>query len=187
MRYENDDVGLSFDLPVGWRRDEHNLTITFYGPNGGLGAQSEVIQLMIGGIAPSYAEPAAREKYLSELGAKVFRTQIGGEQNAVVLEKATNSEISVVRDGVHYSFSHANDAASRTAIECIRDSARFPPHDHAAHAIRKASDPKTQAVTKALRADFPEAARRALSEAGAPGVRIEGGTFHDLADIRRQK
>jgi hypothetical protein len=45
MYYENKDLGFSFELPDGWRRDTNNLTITFYGPNGGFGVHSEVIQL----------------------------------------------------------------------------------------------------------------------------------------------
>ena len=180
MRYKNEDVGISFDLPDGWRRDERNLMITFYGPHGGLSDQSEVIQLLIGGIDPRYYDPVAREEYLSEPGAKVFRTQIGDELNAVVFEKATNSEISIVRDGVQYSFSHAHDVATRAAIECIRRSVQFPSPNQVVDAIRKASDPKRQAVAKANFADVQkQITRRPLAEAGASGVRIEGGTSYD--------
>lgn len=180
MRYENDDLGFSFELPDGWRRDEHNLTITFYGPNGRVGVKSEVIQVMIGGISPDYVDPANRERFLSEPGADVARTEIGGERNAVILRRTTNSEISVVRDGVHYSFSYSNDAATQAAIERIRHSAQFPSATQAAAAIRRSSDPKKQAVSKALRADSPEEARRILAEGGVPGVRRSGYTIHSV-------
>ena len=52
MIYTN-DIGFSFELPKKWRKDAHNLTITFFGPNGGMGKLSEVIQLQIGEHPPA--------------------------------------------------------------------------------------------------------------------------------------
>lgn len=179
MRYES-YVGFSFDLPDGWRKDDNNFLTTFYGPRGGLKSQSEVIQLMIGGIVPQYTDPANRELYLAEPGAEVFRTEIGGEHNAVVLKKTNNSEISIVREGVQYTFSHAHDAITLAAIECIRKSARFPSPDQAATALHEDSDPKIQAVMKATLATSPEDARAVLDKAGIPSVRLETGTMHVL-------
>ncbi len=57
MEYERKDLGFSFDLPDGWRRDEHNLTLSFYGPNGGADVMSELIQIKIGTILPQYDTP----------------------------------------------------------------------------------------------------------------------------------
>lgn len=37
MRHEP-SKGFSFELPDGWRRDEHNLQITFFGPEGRMGS-----------------------------------------------------------------------------------------------------------------------------------------------------
>jgi hypothetical protein len=179
MRHEP-SKDFSFELPDGWRRDERNLTITFFGPEGGLGSKQQVIQLQVGGILAQYYAPEAREKFLSEPGATVHRTVVGGEKNAVVLRKPSNSEISVVRDGIHYSFSHGHDPETLRAIELIKETARFPTSETASSELHRWSDPKAQAVANALRAGSPEAARDILTEAGAPGVRVAGGTLHDL-------
>jgi hypothetical protein len=32
MHYEDEDFGFSFQLPDGWRKDEINQTLTFFGP-----------------------------------------------------------------------------------------------------------------------------------------------------------
>lgn len=92
MRYENQELGLSFELPDGWRRDEHNLTISFHGPKGGRGITSELIQLLIGTILPQYCDPAKREDFLAEPGATVLRTRVGDETNAIVLKRASHTE-----------------------------------------------------------------------------------------------
>ncbi len=186
MRYNRDDLGFSFELPNGWRRDEKNLTISFHGPNGGLGIPSELIELQIGTILAQYSDPANREEFLREPGGRVYRTKVGDETNAVVLERASHTEISVVHHGVHYNFSHANDQATVQAIEHVKRSAQFGSAARAAETIKSWPDPIKQAVGRALRADSPESARRALAEAGARGARIEGGTFHSLHPQARE-
>lgn len=186
MRYEREDLGFSFELPDGWRRDEHNLTLTFFGPNGRLGHTSEVIQLKIGTILPQYLDLASRERFLAEPGATVSRTKVGDETNAVVLRKASDSEISVVRDGIHYTIAHANDATTEKAIEHLKKSAQFPPASKAAAAIQGWSDPRKQAVSKVLHAGSPEEARQILSEAGMPPVvQRTGYTIHSVESTSR--
>jgi hypothetical protein len=184
MRHEP-SKGFSFELPDRWRRDEHNLTITFYGPDGRMGSSQQVIQLQIGGLLAQYQAPEAREKFLSEPGATVHRTVVGDEQNCVVLKKPGNSEISVVRDGIHYSFAHGHDSETLRAIDLVKKTARFPTRETASSELHRWSDPKAQAVARVLRADSPEQAREILSQVGAPGLRVSGGTFHDLEPKRR--
>ena len=164
MHYENKDLGFSFDLPDGWKRDEHNLTVTFYGPNGGLGIPSELIQIQIATILPPYVTPASREQYLAEPGAKVHRSRVGDEDNVVVLKKARNSEISVVRDGIHYTIAHANDTVTESAIDLLKQTARFPLPEMAQSAINSWLDPRGQAVNRMLHGKAPVPA----AEASAP-------------------
>ena len=154
MRHEP-SKGFSFELPDGWRRDERNLRITFYGPDGRMGNTQQVIQLQIGGILAQYHTPEAREKFLSEPGATVHRTVVGDEKNAVVLKKPTDSEISVVRDGIHYSFAHGHDAETLRAIEVVKETARFPTAEKAASELHRWSDPKAQAVSRMLHGKAP--------------------------------
>jgi len=70
MRYENKSIGFSFELPEGWRLDERNLILTFFGPNGQIGYASELIQMQIGTILPQYLDSDSREKFLAEPGAE---------------------------------------------------------------------------------------------------------------------
>jgi hypothetical protein len=142
MHYERED-GFSFDLPDGWRRDEHNLMLTFYGPSGDPGHNSEVIQIMIGDILPRYFSPAAREQFLAEPGAETLRSRVGDEDNVVVLKKSRESEISVVRDGIQYTISHGHDAITDAAIELLKATAQFP--------SRKGPTPAAAAGTPASR------------------------------------
>jgi hypothetical protein len=186
MHYEREDLGFSFDLPNGWRRDEHNLTLTFYGPKGGLGIVSELIQIQIGGILPQYFSPENREQFLAEPDAQVFRTKVGDETNAVVLKRARDSEISVVRDGVHYTITHCHDSVTKAAIEHLKQTARFPSPEQARTALRSWSDPRMQALSQVLRASSPEEARSILTQAGMPGVRTSGGTIHDVSGEARE-
>jgi hypothetical protein len=98
-----------------------------------------------------------------------------------VLRKSSDSEISVVRHGVHYIIAHANDAATEKAIEHLKESARFPPAGEAAAAVRGWSDPRKQAVSNVLREGSPEEARQILSEVGMPSVIQRAGyTIHSV-------
>ena len=185
MRYEREDLGFSFELPEGWRRDQHNLTLTFYGPNGGLGRTSELIQIQIATIMPQFRDPSSREKFLAEPAASISRTTVGVETNAVVLRRASESEVSVVRDGIQYTIAHANDLATEKAIERLKESARFPVPAKAAAAIRRWSNPRKQALSKVLRAGSPEEARGILSNAGMPPVvQRPGYTMHSVETER---
>jgi len=179
MHYKDRNLGFSFELPEGWRHDEHNLTLTFFGPNGRIGYTSELIQMQIGTILPRYLDPDSRENFLAEPGAEVFRSKLGDETNVVVLKKPSDSEISAVHDGVQYTIAHSNDATTQRAIEQLRKSFKFPSVEQAVAAIQRSNDPQKQAILRALKSNSPEQARRVLSEAEMPPV-IErpGYTMH---------
>ena len=135
--------------------DELNLTLTFYGPKGGLGIVSELIQIQIGGILPQYFPPERREKFLAEPGAQVLRTKVWGETNPVVLKKAVDSEISVVRNGIHYTMAHSHDPVTEVAIERLKQTSRFPSPQQAQSAMRSWSNPAVQAITRMLHGNIP--------------------------------
>ncbi|MFA5177791.1 MAG: HEAT repeat domain-containing protein [Candidatus Omnitrophota bacterium] len=179
MHYKDKSLGFSFDLPEGWHHDEHNLTLTFFGPNGHIGYPFELIQMQIGTILPRYLEPESREKFLAEPGAEVLRCRLGNETNVVVLKKASDTEISVVHDEVQYTIAHSNDEATQRAVDRLKESFRFPSVEEAVAAIQRSNDPQKQAILRALKSGSPEQARHVLSEAGMPPV-IErpGYTMH---------
>lgn len=127
MHYVNTELGFSFDLPDGWREDESNTPLTFYGPKGGLGIVRELIQIAFGVIHPQYVSPESRERYLAEPGAQTVRTRVGDEDNAVELRKPGESEISVVRNGFQYTICHTHDAVTEAAMQCLKRTARFAP------------------------------------------------------------
>lgn len=133
MHYEHKKLGLSFNLPDGWRYDEGNMAaITFYGPNGGIGCASELIQMRIGMIKPEYFDPKKREKFLAEPGAQLLRSRVGDETNVVVMRKVNDTEISVARDGIHYVICHFNDLVTEEAVEMLRQTVSFPSPEKAA-------------------------------------------------------
>lgn len=186
MHYKDKTLGFSFKLPDGWRQDEGNLTLTFFGPNGRIGCTSEVIQMQIGTVLPRYLDPSNREKFLAEPGAEVFRSKLGDEANVVVLRKASNSEISTVHDGIQYSISHSNDTATERVVERLKQSFRFPSREKAIAAIESWNDPDKQAILKALKSGSPEEARRVLSEAGMPpAIERPGYTIHRVGSNAR--
>jgi len=187
MHYEHKELGFSFNLPDGWRYDEGNIAaVTFYGPNGSIGCSSELIQIRIGTIKPQYFDPDKRVKFLAEPGAKVLRSRVGDETNVVVMRKANDSEISVIRDGIHYVICHFNDADTEMAIALLKQSVRFPSPEKAAAAIQGWADPRRQAVGKVLRAGSPEEARRILSESGmSASIQRPGYTMHRAEEYSR--
>jgi tetratricopeptide (TPR) repeat protein len=181
MKYKSDSLGFSFELPEGWHRDEHNLTLTFFGPNGRIGSMSELIQMQFGTILPQYHSPSSREKFMAEPGAEIFRSKLGNETNVVVLKKPNDTEITAVHDGVHYTIAHSNDATTQNAVEKLKESFNFPSAEEAIEAIQRSSDPQKQAIMSALKAGSPEQARRELTEAGMPPVVDRPGyTMHHV-------
>ena len=136
MQYTNEKLGLSFELPDDWRYDESVLTITFFGPYGRVGSTTEVIQMKIGPIMQQYSTQDSREEYLAEPNAEVFRSKFGDETNVVILKRARDCEISIVRDKIHYTISHFNDEATKKAISEIDKSIRYPSPEMADSAIK---------------------------------------------------
>ena len=171
MHYEREDLGFSFDLPDGWRRDNHSLTLTFHGPKDSPGIMSDLVQLKFAAILPQYVTPSSREQFLAEPGAQVSRTRVGDEENAVVLRRAKDSELSVVRDGVQYTILHFHDPASEAAVECLKRTARFPTPMQARSALRSWSDPTYQALNRMLQGKAPAPAPQV-----APALRPGSGT-----------
>lgn len=119
---------------------------------------------------------------MAEPGATVSRTKLGDETNVVTLKRPSNSEISAVHDGIQYSIAHAHDVATQGAIDLLKATFRFPAREKAIAAIESWNDPHKQAILKALKADSPEDARRALTEAGMPpAIERHGYTIHGAA------
>ena len=174
MQYK-DELGVSFELPDTWSQNKIILQPTFHGPK-----YQGLIELEKGGIAPQFLDPISRERHLAEPDSTVSRTEVGGETNAVVLRRVGNSEISVVRDGIHYIILHSNDPLTQIAIELLKSSWKFPGASQAQDAIKRWSKPELQAVARALRASSPEEANNILTEAGIPGQRLSSGTVYDL-------
>ena len=168
MHYLSPDLGFSFDLPQGWRHDERNLTLTFYGPTGGMGLAKELIQVQIGGILPKYLDLSARERFLAEPGAEISRGKLGPETNVVIMTKPSHSEMSAVHDGIQYSIAYAIDSVTLEAINTLTGSFTFPPKEKAIDAIKRWNDPRKQAILKALKAETAKEARKTLEEAGVP-------------------
>ena len=166
-------------MPDGWHEDEHILPITFFGPKGKMGSSHQVIQLQIGGIRQQYHSPEAREEFLIEPGATVSRTIVGGEQNAVLLKKQNDSEMSIVRDGIHYSFSYRHDPETLRAMELVRETTRFPAQETAASELHRWSDPKTQAVSRMLQGKAPSP----VPEPSKPQRKKSGGFLNHLLGV----
>ncbi len=157
MRYVDKSLGFSFELPEGWRHDEHNLTLTFLGPKGRVGQAFELIQMRIGTIQPPYLEAEKREEFLKEPGAVVFRSEVGSETNVVVLEKHSDTEISVVHDGVHYIIAHSNDETTKLAAKKLKTTFNFPSAAEASTIIQRSNNPQKQAILPVLNGSTEEA------------------------------
>jgi len=102
MEYRDEVLGYSFHLPDGWRVDKTVRPLTFFGPRGRVGLAEEHIQVKVGDILLGYREAAAREEFMAEPTALVERGALGAETNVVVCKWHDRTEISAVRDGVHY-------------------------------------------------------------------------------------
>lgn len=140
--FPGSDIGFTFDLPDGWRQDPDSgrtIALSFYGPNGGRAAAKEHIELVFAVIGTQYVIPESRERFLAEPGGTVLRTRVGDEDNVVVLQRNPPrvSEISIVRDRIHYLIRYSNDPATEAAIECLKQSAEFPTAEMAQSVIRR--------------------------------------------------
>lgn len=156
MRYEDGASGYSFELPAGWKKEEHIVPLTFACSNG-------VIQVQIGVPQPQYLQPATRERFLSDPGCTTVGSKcLGGEPNTVVIQNKSRNDgcISTVRDNVHYliSYTNASDPIVREAISHLLTSFRFPSQQRAAAAIESArqAGPAAQVLAKTVLAGSPQ-------------------------------
>lgn len=120
MHYENADVGISLDLPDGWSHATNVRPLTFLGPNGRIGGQTQFIQLRIGPVRAGLESPEARRKILTEPGATMRADRLGPTENVVTLTRPANTEVSAVHDGIHYSIVYPNDPDSLAAAEVLK-------------------------------------------------------------------
>ena len=177
MRYE-DSIGFSFELPEGWRHTKHTYPVTFYRlREGDVLVEDGVLELGIGGILPQYAEVEFREAFLRDPGVEVYRTQIGDEQNALIVRSSEKTEISVVRDGIQYLFSYQNayEPAMQALVESIKQSAQFPFSHQADVAVRQMVspdelDPISSAIVRGSAEDLQVAINSAPKVRGKSGV-----------------
>lgn len=145
MRYENDNLGYSFELPDTWRHDKllGRVLLTGRVVAGALafvGPEGRLIQIKTAEtILPRFLDPRAREEFLAEPGAVVRRATLGDETNVVILERAADSEISAVHGGLHYIIGHANDPITRDAVSHLCRSFVFPPSERAAAALNRSA------------------------------------------------
>lgn len=154
MRYEPFN-GFSFELPAQWDQFGHQSSpFVFVGPENAIGHRS-TIQLEIGGIMKDYISPKAREIFLYEPGTTVRRVEVRNEQNVVLFEKQNNSELSIVRDGIHYNFSFFHDPDTLRAMELVKETICFPTKETAEAELYRWSDPKIQAVSRMLHGKAP--------------------------------
>ena len=167
VEYADGTLGYSFLLPDAWRVDTRVNPLTFFGPNGRVGLSTEHIQIITGGIGPQYVNPTSREEFMKEPGATVRRGTLGSETNVVVCEWLDHTEISAVRDGVHYNIVHPHDDATRVAVKSICDSFRFPAQGKAVGVLRRSADPSVQTMAAVLNAGSADEARRILASSSA--------------------
>jgi len=151
MIYKDSSLGFSFELPEGWKRDKHNLVLTFIGPNWCIGHMAELIQIQIGTILPQYHDPESRKQFMAEPNGHVSCSKLGKETNVVTLKKLRDTEITAVHDGVQYSIAHTNDSKTLKAIEKLKDTFEFPSIEEALDAIRLSSNPQKQAIMRVLK------------------------------------
>jgi hypothetical protein len=177
MYYKHPGSGFSFELPDGWRHDPHINPLTFFGPHGYLGCNSEVIQIHLAVASAEWISPESREQLLAEPGASVFRSTLGDETNVVVLQKPESSEIDAVRDGVLYSIVYMHDEPSEQAIQRLRETFRFPSYEQAIANLQYSSDPQNQAIHQAMNAGSVEEARQILDQAGVRTKDTGGSGF----------
>jgi hypothetical protein len=152
MRYEN-PIGYSFELPDGWRHVESVDPLSFFGPKGGIGLLTEVIQVKLNVLPAEYDAPEAREmpSFWGEETVDTFRSKLGTETNAVVLKRSQNDEISAIHDGVQYNITYSTDPATIAAVKVMCDTFEFPPSEQArkvAARMRQMSDEDRRKITE---------------------------------------
>jgi hypothetical protein len=182
MRYEDETLGYSFQLPDGWRVDKNIRPLTFFGPQGHKGLATQHIQIRTGSILPDYCEAKGREEFMAEPGATVRRSVLGEETNVVICEWHDHSEISAVRDGVQYSIVHPNDAVTLEAVKLVQATFQFPSTDRSAAILQRHSDPAVQTMACVMEAGSIEEARFILETSPALDSveNLETGTAYRL-------
>ncbi|MBK9681514.1 MAG: hypothetical protein IPO69_22110 [Saprospiraceae bacterium] len=171
MRYANKEIGFYFDLPDGWNEIKNLIPITFCGPNGF--QSNEKIVLVLGGILPNYFSIESREKFMAEPTAEIARINLGEETNVIILKKPVDSEISAVRDGIHYTISYSNNNKTQYAIDQLCKTFRFPSSTQAANCIALWSNPNKQAISKVLMAKDVDEAYKIATKEGIPTIDLQ--------------
>ena len=136
FHYINEYADFSFELPTSWHMDKINPIPTFWGSDEPRGC----IQITIGAVLPKFVSPNARKRFLAEPGAHVIDGQLRDEKNVVILIKDDHTEISAVRDGLHYTICYSNNPESETAIERLKESIHFSPPNNARRLIEAETD-----------------------------------------------
>lgn len=123
--FHNKEYGVFFEIPPQWRFEDTIKPLTFFGPNGALGINNELFQLMIDPVLPRYKTPESRIELLREPGVNVYKGKFGSASNVVIAENVKHTEISIVHKNNHILISHSNDNATRDAIKMLSGTFRI--------------------------------------------------------------
>lgn len=121
--FHNREHQVFFEIPSKWRLEENNTPLTFFGPNGKIGNNQEYFQLIIANVLPQYISQEERIKLFD--GINAYKSKFGSATNVVIAKNVTHTEISIVYKNTHYLISHANDDATKKAIQEISDTFRI--------------------------------------------------------------
>jgi hypothetical protein len=122
MRYAA-DRGYSFELPDEWQRLPNYTDLNFE-------CKGSHIQVKADPISPQFKGRESRIEFLTEPGAKVVETTLGGEANSVMLFNSTTGDgaVSAVRSNTHYfvEFTNGNSEHVQKAIQMLIKTFSYP-------------------------------------------------------------
>jgi len=172
-------IGFSFELPEGWQNIVPIEPLSFCGPQGQIGGQTEVIQLKVNVLPVEYHSPEARASpiFWGEQDVEVRRSNLGGEANVVVLRRLTSNEISAVHEGVHYNITHSTDDNTINAIARLSATFTFPSIEDAQRVVGRIRGMSAQQTED----------RDEMDEITALGEAIESGQLHATIRDKLQK
>ena len=177
MKYRDETVGYSLQLPEGWRKDERALFMTTFTSNEG-----NIYVQVAEPVDPQFTNAGERERFMMEPGCTYVRDRsLGDETNTVIVDHPIRGDgvISAYRGGLLYSVSYdgLSEPLVRDAIAEILGSFQFPSASEATSALRSAkASPGNRALSELLHANSPADARRRLSALGCP-TSIEGAGY----------